>query len=143
MKAVIVFTSLGLAAICPQVASAHHSYASFDMSKSVKLTGVVKEFHWTNPHSFIVLSTTNAAGQLIEVTLETNGPGYLVRQGWKRDSVQSGDKISATVHPMHDGTPGGSLMSVTLPNGKELSAEVTGPRPVEAASPAGENKNDK
>jgi Family of unknown function (DUF6152) len=131
MKALVACASGGLLILGAQVASAHHSYSSFDMGKSVKVSGVVKEFHWTNPHSFIVLASTDAAGNVIEEVLEANGPGYLARQGWKRESVVPGDKITATIHPMRDGTPGGDIMDVTLPSGKVLSAEIVGPRPVQ------------
>ena len=145
MKALVACASAGLLALGAQAVSAHHSYSSFDMAKSMKVSGVVKEFHWTNPHSFIVLAVTDSAGNTIEEVLEANGPGYLARQGWKRESVQPGDKITATVHPMRDGTPGGDLMDVTLPSGKVLSTEITGPRPIQVQPDpaADEGKNAK
>jgi hypothetical protein len=145
MKSLVACATSSLLALGAQVASAHHSYSSFDMTKSIKVTGVVKEFHWTNPHTFIVLEVTDSTGHVIEETLEANGPGYLVRQGWKRESIQPGDKITATVHPMRDGAPGGDLMNVTLPSGKVLSAEVIGPRPIQALPnpTTDENKNAK
>jgi hypothetical protein len=92
-----------------------------------------------------VLAVTDPAGNTIEEVLEANGPGYLARQGWKRESVVPGDKITATVHPMRDGTPGGDLVDVTLPSGKVLSTEITGPRPIQVQPdpPADGNKNAK
>jgi len=141
MKAFVIGAGVGLMALGGGLASAHHSYSSFDMAKTIKLNGVVKEWHWTNPHSFIVLQVTDAAGHTSDATLETNGPGYLARQGWKRESLHEGDKISATIHPMRDGSPGGNLQGVTLPNGQVLSAELVGPKPVQAE--AEESKNGK
>jgi hypothetical protein len=145
MKSLAACATGSLLMLSAQLVSAHHSYSSFDMTKSIKITGVVKEFHWTNPHSFIVLEVTDSAGHSVDAILEANGPGYLVRQGWKRESVRPGDKVTATVHPMRDGSAGGDLMDVTLPSGQVLSAEVTGPRPIQAAPnpTAGENKNAK
>jgi hypothetical protein len=145
MKALVACAIGGLMALGAQGASAHHSYASFDMNKTMKVSGVVKEFHWTNPHSFIVLVVTDSAGRTNEEILEANGPGYLARQGWKRESIKPGDKITATVHPLRDGSPGGDLMDVTLPSGKVLSAEVVGPRPIQVQPDptADENKNAK
>ena len=35
--------------------TAHHSPAVFDRTKEIKLIGVVKEFKWSNPHSWIEL----------------------------------------------------------------------------------------
>jgi hypothetical protein len=110
----------------------HHSFVSFDMTKTVQMAGTVKEFQWTNPHTYIVLEMTDSNGRTSDATLETNGPGYLVRQGWKRETLRQGDKITVTVHPMRDGSPGGQLVGVTLPSGQQLSAELKGPRPIQA-----------
>ena len=43
-------------------AVAHHSFAMFDANKTVTLDGSVKEFQWTNPHSWILIMVPNAAG---------------------------------------------------------------------------------
>ena len=34
-------------------AFAHHSPAAFEAQKTVTLTGVIKEFRWQNPHTWI------------------------------------------------------------------------------------------
>jgi hypothetical protein len=141
MKVTGWLVGLGLLAANVDFAVAHHSYAAFDLNKTVKVAGVVKEWRWTNPHSFVVLITEGADGKPVEAVLEANGPGYLARRGWKRDSLKVGDKITATIHPLRAGSPGGDLVSATLPNGQVLSAEITGPQSVQAgAAPATEQK---
>src|SRR5262249_3631555 len=62
-------------------AVAHHSFAMFDASKTVTLQGTVKEFHWTNPHSWIFL-TVAGEGQPAEWPIELGSPAGLMRQGW-------------------------------------------------------------
>ena len=42
----------------------HHSFAMFDSSKTVTMTGTVKEFEWINPHSWIHIAVVNAAGKM-------------------------------------------------------------------------------
>lgn len=108
-------------------AFAHHSFAMFDMGKQTEFTGTVKSFLWTNPHSLLVVTVTDAGGKVADYFVEMNGPGYLVRKGWKRDSVKSGDKITVTVHPLRDGSPGGDLVKVVFPDGRELSAQIAPP----------------
>jgi hypothetical protein len=119
--ALLLATSIALCA----PALAHHSYAMFDMKKKVDVRGTVKEFHWTNPHSVLVLVSQDAAGAAVPVFIEMNGPGYLVRNGWKRESLKPGDAVTATIHPMLDGSPGGDLVKIVLPDGHELSADIT------------------
>jgi hypothetical protein len=49
-----------------------------------------------------------------------NPPSYLVRAGWKSNSVKPGDKIKFTARPFKNGDPGGLFVNVTLPDGKVL-----------------------
>ena len=101
-------------------AIAHHSAAMFDASRSVETKGVVKEFLWTNPHSFLVV-TVRQKGKPVDYSFEANGPGYLVRNGWKRESLKPGDAVTVVSHPLRDGRPGGDLVEVTLADGRKLS----------------------
>jgi hypothetical protein len=136
MKAIVYGAGLGVLGAWSAVALAHHSYAAFDLTKTLKVTGIVKEWRWTNPHSFVVVTMKGPDGRPFDAVFEANGPGYLARQGWKRDSLRVGDKITASIHPLRAGTPGGDLVEVTLPNGQSLSTAITGPRPVQPQADA-------
>jgi hypothetical protein len=98
-------------------AFAHHSFAMFDGEKTQVLEGTVKEFQWTNPHSWIVLSVDNSQGQLEQWAIEMGGPGRLSRQGWGATTLAPGMKVKAIIHPLRDGTNGGQFMALTLPDG--------------------------
>ena len=126
---------LGAAALTALVAGpsiAHHSTSMFDMQKRVEVQGTVKDFRWTNPHSWLVLTATDPTNKGAEYNIEMNGPGYLVRNGWKRESLKPGDTVTVTINPLRDGSAGGNLVKVTTADGKELSAQVGG-----GAAPAG------
>jgi len=109
--------ALGLAILavsaCAVPALAHHSFAMFDAEKSVALEGTVKEFQWTNPHAWILMTVGSD-----QWAIEMGGPGGLARQGWLPKTLTPGMKISAIIHPLKDGTHGGQFMAVTLPDGK-------------------------
>ena len=74
-------------------AYAHHSAAGVDQTKTVTLEGVVKEFKWANPHSYLEIEVKNAKGVAEIWNLEMMPPTYLVRAGWKSNTVKAGDTI--------------------------------------------------
>ena len=106
------------AAAVPAVA--HHSFAMFDMKKEVTAQGVVTDFRWTNPHSWMHLDVTAKDGSKVNWALEMTSPNNLVLSGWRRSSLKPGDKVTVTYHPLLNGKPGGSLVTVALPDNKTL-----------------------
>ena len=104
--------SLALLAASP--AWPHHSFAVFDRSRQVTLNGVVKDFQWTNPHSWIQLLVKDPSGKDVEWSIEGGSPNALGRNGWTRTSLKVGDRVSVVVAPLRDGTHGGWCRGVTL-----------------------------
>ena len=93
--------------------SAHHSPAMFEMAKRVQLTGVVREFQWTNPHSYIQLLVKDRSGKDAEWSLEMAAPTYLYNNGWRPSTLKKGDAIIVTMAPLASGARGGLIISVT------------------------------
>jgi Family of unknown function (DUF6152) len=109
-----------IAATLGSRALAHHSYAAFDRTKEMTITGVVKEFQWNNPHAWIQVTVTDDRGRQTEWGLECGSPNMMARTGWKRTTLKPGDKVMAVVNPLKDGRRNGSLVRVTLPDGTVL-----------------------
>ena len=130
-----LIAGIALAAIASP-AWVHHSGAMFDSEKQQTIAGTVTEFNWTNPHSSFKVAVTNAAGKEEVWAIEMNGPQNLMRAGWKRTTIKSGDKVSVVVHPLRDGKPGGSFVSITLPDGTTLSGSGPGQNTAYPAAPA-------
>ncbi len=102
-------------------AFAHHSFAMFDRDKTVTMQGTVKEFEWTNPHSWLRFTVNDeATGKPAVWAVELSSPGRLITMGMHADSVKPGDAVSVTFHPMKDGTRGGQFIQAVLPGGKEV-----------------------
>ena len=110
-----------LSAVLAVPAVAHHSFAMFDQDKTVELQGTVKEFQWTNPHSWLIVDVTDATGNVAEWGLEMGSPAGLARRGWRPKTVNPGDKVTFKAHPLRTGEPGGQFVNVTLPNGTVLT----------------------
>jgi len=100
------------AAVVP--AFAHHPFARFDSTKTVVVSGTVKEFEWRNPHSFIQLIVQDAVGKQVQWSIELGSAAQQAKLGWKPDSVRIGDKVSIALHPLKDGLHGGQFISATL-----------------------------
>lgn len=122
-KLLLRVSMLGLAAAA-MPALAHHSFAMFESEKNMTLEGTVKEFQWTNPHTWIQLLVTGADGKVTEWSIEGGSPNGLRRQGWRAESIKAGDKVSVVIRPLKSGEPGGALVSVTLPDGKVLGRQI-------------------
>ncbi len=109
-----------MAAWAPLPAPAHHSFSMFDRERTIIIEGEVREFQWTNPHSWIQLVVTDETGKQTEWSLEGGSPGILSRNGWKRTSLKAGEKIKVEIYPLKDGTPGGSFIEITKADGSKL-----------------------
>jgi len=119
LKAVSLIAIAVAAFTAPAIA--HHSFAMFDDTKTVTLSGTVKEFEWVNPHSWLrVMVNDEKTGKAALWALELSSPSRLVTMGMHADSVKPGDVVSVTFHPMKDGTRGGQFMQATLPGGKQI-----------------------
>jgi hypothetical protein len=127
MRIPFAWASIGVSILGAGTASAHHSYASFNMTEFTDIKATVKSFLWTNPHCLLIVTVPSDDGTTVDYSIEANGPGYLVRNGWKRDSLKPGDKITVTVHPLHDGSPGGDLVKVVFPDGRSLDTDAKPP----------------
>lgn len=119
--AMLVFTSvvLGLSGL---LLEAHHSYAPYDMTHPLTVTGTVKEFRWTNPHTWVYLTVPNDKGGSDDWVVEGPSITAMVRWGWRANTMKPGDKVSLIMAPLRDGTKGGSLAGAIDPNGKIINA---------------------
>jgi len=119
MKSKIIGTTAIVLAVFLVQAQAHHSSSMFDKEKMITISGTVKEFEWTNPHSWLHVVTVDSATSLsIEWAFEMGSVSVIAAQGWKVNSVKPGDKITISGHPLKDGSHGGQYRSVTLTDGR-------------------------
>lgn len=111
--------------------SAHHSFAMFDTSNKVTLTGTITTFEWTNPHVYIEIDVPDAKGAVKHWSIEAGSPSILMRAGWKFSALKSGDRITLLINPLKSGQPGGLLVRATLADGRVLgNGPGGGPAPV-------------
>ena len=131
MRKLALWGVVGLLTICvaPRL-HAHHSFAMFDTTKPVTLTGKVTKFQWTNPHAYIELDVPDGANAPKHWTVELGSTSILMQGGWKFTDVKPDQTITVVLSPLRDGQPGGLLQRITLADGRVLS---NGPGPAGGA----------
>ena len=131
-KFVVVIAAAVLLASAGRVV-AHHSFsAEFDASKPFKMTGTVTKVEWMNPHTFFYIDVTDEKTKKVtNWAMEMGSPNGLTRNGWTRNTMKPGDKVTVEGSLAKDGTPLGNARSVTLNStGKRLfaaSSQTTNP----------------
>jgi len=115
------FGFVGIAALLAiGPAAAHHSFAIFDQTKVLRISGTLKEFELVNPHAWLHVNVTNDAGQTLMWSFEGGSVAQLVQLGWKRENFRPGGQVEVLFRPMRDGSRGGQLMSATPAGGQKV-----------------------
>jgi hypothetical protein len=96
----------------------HHSAAQFDFGNGVVVTGVVKYIRFANPHAKLVLEVTDDARGTREIEFEGHSRNNMIRQGLMPDMMEVGDTITIQIAPMRDGTDGGYVTGLRMPDGR-------------------------
>jgi Family of unknown function (DUF6152) len=103
---------------------AHHSFAMFDQEHPIQLTGAVKEFRYTSPHTFIILDVKDKEGASQLWNLEGGAPSGLIRDGWTSKTLKPDDELQLSVDPLRSGAPGGAwnVNKIKYKNGDPIVA---------------------
>jgi hypothetical protein len=108
--------ALSLGIVLP--ALAHHSHAMFDHTKQVSVTGTVTEFGFRNPHVFLYVDVKSENGETVNYWVEMSNLTNMIRRGIGKATFKTGDKVTVNVHPLSDGRPGGSYITIVAADGK-------------------------
>lgn len=110
--AVIVFSAVP--------APAHHSNSAYQVDEIITLVGVVKEWRWSNPHTWLHMIVRDENGEEQEWAVEGRAPGVLRRAGWSRTVLEAGETVTVHASPAKDGSRIGIIARVTKADGTVL-----------------------
>jgi hypothetical protein len=117
MKNIAKMTLAGVLALGAGSALAHHSAAMFDDAIEMELTGVVTDFDYLNPHSWLYVEVTDEDGSVTAWGFELDDPSRLRRQGVTPTYWQPGDMVTVITNPLRDGRPAGHLVGAIKADG--------------------------
>jgi hypothetical protein len=96
-KASVFLIACAVAAALTVPVVAHHSIsAEFDTAKPVTFTGTIKQVDWMNPHIYTHVEVKNPDGTTVVYKVEGGPPNSLYRQGWRKDSLKTGDTVTVS-----------------------------------------------
>ena len=117
----IVVVALFVGALCPATALPHHSNVAYEVTKVISITGVVKDFEWVNPHTWLHVVVDDGKGGKVEWACEGRAPGVLGRAGWSRSILKPGETVTVHMSPAKDGSKVSIIARVTKADGTILS----------------------
>lgn len=123
----MILRSLAALLLLPAAVWPHHSNVAYEVTKVITITGVVKEFKWSNPHTWLTL-TVEENGRKVDWAVEGRAPGILLRAGWTRTILKPGETVTVDMSPAKDGSKTGIIARVTKADGTILS---NAPAPIE------------
>jgi len=104
-----------LLAVAPAIA--HHSGAGFNSGEVKEITGTIKEFQFTNPHTWIQVIVTDEQGQQQEWSVEWGSPNALARRGVRPSTFPPGARVMMRINPMANGAPAGGFVAARFDDG--------------------------
>ena len=102
------------------VAFAHHGTANYDTTKSVTVKGAVTNFQFINPHVIISLDVKDDKGVVQNWQGGLTSPNHLMRSGWTKETLKTGDVITISGFPAKSGAPEMWIQKVVLASGEVL-----------------------
>lgn len=111
-----VCAALVAAVICVNPAFAHHSFAMYDQTKTLVLTGVAHQFvaqaNHAELHFYLIAPdgklTRDKDGKLVDWGVEMAGAAAMAQQGITAASFPAGTIFSVKMNPLRDGGNFGS-----------------------------------
>jgi len=101
---------------------AHHGYASYDMTKTVTVSGTVTEVSLANPHSALAFDVKDEKGVVSRWAVEFGMLRALMAEGWTKETLKIGDGVTVSLHPAKNGAHVGVLAGkIAFSDGRPLA----------------------
>jgi len=118
----LVATPFAIGVLFVSSLQAHHSFAPYEPNVQIKLSGMVTNFKWGNPHVYLELDAVDAkSGDKRHWLVECASTSILNRVGWRFNLLKPGDQVTVIVSPLRNGEPAALLKQIVLADGTKYS----------------------
>ena len=103
---------------------AHHNMSAiYDFNDKITMTGTLSKIDWRNPHIELIVDTKNGT-EVQSWALEGPSPSFFRARDINRSDVEAAlnKTVTADASRARDGSRAGLLRTMTLPDGKVISA---------------------
>jgi hypothetical protein len=122
VTSLVLFAAIAVATTTIAVA-AHHSFAAeFDANRPLTVSGTVIKLEWTNPHARLYVDEIDKDGKVFSWDFELGPPNGLMRNGWNRNSLKAGHKVTVTGFHSKTNPRVANARTVTLADGRRVFA---------------------
>ena len=106
-------------------AHAHHSQSEFDLRSKLEVEGVVTKLEWKSPHARLYVDVKDDKGEVVNWNFELPSPNTLMRRGWTRDTLKTGDRVKVAGAPARNFPTIAIATSIKDANDKPLFTGTT------------------
>src|SRR4030095_11768018 len=117
MNRTLLFVMVFLAA---PLARAHHGAGTFELNKTIQLSGKLTRIDLVNPHSWLYFENTASDGKLSRYRCEMRSVHVLRRSGWSADLFRLGQQIKITASPDRADPNSCYLQTIIFENGSRM-----------------------
>ena len=116
-----------LGVFVPSLVAHHGTSITYEMDKTITVTGTVDEFDFSYPHPSLFVDVTDDKGQVVRWGVEfLPTPAALRALGWNKTSIKQGDKVVMGCHPSKSNKPVCALQTLSI-NGKPAALGAGAP----------------
>lgn len=99
---------------------AHHGSADYHVDREVTVSGVVQEWRWSQPHTWLFVTVTPPEGALEKWDGEGPPLSWAEGRGWSKATLQPGEKVSVVMYPSRRRPHSGLVKRIHRASGEVL-----------------------
>jgi hypothetical protein len=99
--------------------SAHHGSSAYHVDREITITGIVKEWRWSDPHTWVYLTVKGSGGTEV---WDGEGPPltWAAQRGWSSATLKNGEGVSLVMYPSKREARAGLVKRIRRANGETL-----------------------